>query len=48
MKITIDGKICEAQPGEFILEVARRNNIYIYLLYVTMMHFQVLPAADSA
>jgi NADH dehydrogenase/NADH:ubiquinone oxidoreductase subunit G len=29
VKIRINGIDCEAQPGEFILDVARRNNIYI-------------------
>ncbi|HBC98093.1 MAG TPA: NADH-quinone oxidoreductase subunit E/F [Clostridium sp.] len=43
MKITIDGKICEAQPGEFILEVARRNNIYI----PTLCHNDALPGLAS-
>jgi NADH-quinone oxidoreductase subunit G len=27
--ITIDGKVCEAKEGEFILNVARANNIFI-------------------
>jgi NADH-quinone oxidoreductase subunit G len=27
--ITIDGKVCECQEGEFILNVARANDIYI-------------------
>ncbi|CAB1239737.1 2Fe-2S iron-sulfur cluster-binding protein [Clostridium sp. WLY-B-L2] len=43
MKITIDGKICEAEPGEFILEVARRNNIYI----PTLCHSDALPGLAS-
>lgn|GEM_PF-5871337 len=29
MNITIDGKVCEADPGEFLLAVARRNGIDI-------------------
>ncbi|MDL2257763.1 (2Fe-2S)-binding protein [Eubacteriales bacterium OttesenSCG-928-K08] len=29
MNIVIDGKSCTCEPGEFLLEVARRNGIYI-------------------
>lgn len=29
MKIIIDGKVCEAEYGEYILDIARRNDIYI-------------------
>jgi len=29
MTITIDGKICTCEPGEYILEIAKRNNIII-------------------
>lgn len=39
MKITIDGKICEAQRGEFILEIAKRNHIRI----PTLCHSDALP-----
>ncbi|NCD13538.1 MAG: 2Fe-2S iron-sulfur cluster binding domain-containing protein, partial [Epsilonproteobacteria bacterium] len=34
--ITIDGKACGAKEGEYVLGVARRNNIFIpALCYVT-------------
>ncbi len=36
IKVTIDGKVCEAKEGESILRVARRNNIFIpALCYLT-------------
>ena len=43
MKITIDGKVCEAEKGEFILQIARRNNIYI----PTLCHSDALPGLAS-
>lgn len=39
MKIVIDGKTCEAQPGEFLWETARRNGIDI----PTLCHHEALP-----
>jgi len=39
MKITIDGKTCEAQPGQFLLEVARQNGIKI----PSLCHNAALP-----
>lgn len=39
MNITIDGKICQAEAGEFLLAVAQRNNIYI----PTLCHSDALP-----
>jgi len=39
MYITIDGVKCAAQEGEYILTVARRNNIYI----PTLCHSDSLP-----
>lgn len=39
MNITIDGKVCEAEYGEFILDIARRNNIHI----PTLCHSDALP-----
>jgi len=39
MKITIDGKICEATPGQFLLAVARNNDINI----PTLCHHEALP-----
>ena len=36
IKVEIDGKICEASEGEFILNIARRNGIFIpALCYLT-------------
>ena len=36
IKVKIDGKICEAKEGEFILNIARRNGIFIpALCYLT-------------
>ena len=32
MKIIIDGKACEAERGEYILEVARKSHIYTYIM----------------
>lgn len=43
MKIIIDGKVCEAEGGEFILQVARRNNIYI----PTLCHSDALAGLGS-
>lgn len=43
MKIIIDGKSCEADYGEYILQVARRNNIYI----PTLCHSDALPGEGS-
>lgn len=43
MNIIIDGKSCEAEKGEFILQVARRNNIYI----PTLCHNDALPGLGS-
>lgn len=43
MRITIDGKVCEAKKGEFILQIARRNNIYI----PTLCHSDALPGLAS-
>lgn len=39
MKIRIDGKECEANYGEYVLEVAARNNIYI----PSLCHDEALP-----
>lgn len=39
MKITIDGKPCEAEYGEFILDIAKRNGIDI----PTLCHSDALP-----
>lgn len=43
MNITIDGKVCQAEAGEFLLVVARRNNIYI----PTLCHSDALPGQAS-
>lgn len=43
MKIIIDGKSCEAERGEYILEIARRNNIYI----PTLCHSDALSGLGS-
>lgn len=43
MKIIIDGKVCEAERGEYILQVARRNNIYI----PTLCHSDALAGLGS-
>ena len=39
MIITIDGKQCSCEKGEFLLQVARRNGIYI----PTLCHHEALP-----
>jgi len=39
MKVVIDGKVCEAESGEYILQVARRNGIHI----PTLCHSDALP-----
>lgn len=39
MNIKIDGKICNAERGEYLLEIARRNDIYI----PTLCHSDALP-----
>lgn len=39
IKVNIDGKECESEKGEYILTVARRNNIYI----PTLCHNEALP-----
>lgn len=43
MKIIIDGKACEVERGEYILEVARRNHIYI----PTLCHSDALSGLGS-
>lgn len=43
MKIIIDGKACEAEKGEFILQIARRNKIYI----PTLCHSDALAGLGS-
>ncbi|MDI9568421.1 MAG: 2Fe-2S iron-sulfur cluster-binding protein, partial [Bacillota bacterium] len=43
MKITIDGQKYEAQYGEYILDVARRNNIFI----PTLCHLEALPGQGN-
>lgn len=43
MKITIDGIACEAQKGEMLLQIARRNNIFI----PTLCHSDALPGLGS-
>lgn len=43
MKIIIDGKECEAEAGEFILTVAKRNGIKI----PTLCHSEGLPGLGS-
>jgi NADH dehydrogenase/NADH:ubiquinone oxidoreductase subunit G len=39
LKVTINGKVCEAQKGEYILEVARRNKIPV----PSFCHHEALP-----
>ena len=43
MKIIIDGKTCECEKGEFVLQVARRNKIYI----PTLCHNDALAGLGS-
>lgn len=43
MKIIIDGKMCECEKGEYILQIARRNNIYI----PTLCHSDALAGLGS-
>lgn len=43
MKIIIDGKAYECEKGEYVLKVARRNNIYI----PTLCHSDALPGLGS-
>jgi bidirectional [NiFe] hydrogenase diaphorase subunit len=43
MKILIDGRECEANHGDFILDIARKNNIYI----PTLCHSDALPGLGS-
>ncbi|MGB9977143.1 2Fe-2S iron-sulfur cluster-binding protein [Thermovenabulum sp.] len=43
MKIKIDGKECEADHGEYILDVAKRNGIHI----PTLCHTDALPGQGS-
>jgi len=43
MKIIIDGKTCECEKGEFVLQVARRNKIFI----PTLCHSDALPGLGS-
>lgn len=43
MKITIDGQKYEAQYGEYILDVAWRNNIFI----PTLCHLEALPGQGN-
>jgi NADH dehydrogenase/NADH:ubiquinone oxidoreductase subunit G len=43
VKIIIDGKECEAEYGEYILQIARKNNIYI----PTLCHSDALPGLGS-
>ena len=43
MKIIIDGKVCIAQKGEMLLQIARRNNIFI----PTLCHSEALPGMGS-
>lgn len=43
MKITVDGIACEAQKGEMLLQIARRNNIHI----PTLCHSDALPGLGS-
>ncbi len=43
MKIVIDGKSCECERGEFILQIAKRNNIYI----PTLCHSDALAGLGS-
>ncbi|HVI40900.1 MAG TPA: 2Fe-2S iron-sulfur cluster-binding protein, partial [Anaerovoracaceae bacterium] len=39
MKVIIDGLECQAEYGEFLLEIAERNNIHI----PTLCHDEALP-----
>ena len=39
MKVTIDGKACAAESGEFLLDIARRNDIHI----PSLCHSEALP-----
>jgi predicted molibdopterin-dependent oxidoreductase YjgC len=43
MNITIDGKVCEAEYGEYILDIAKRNNIHI----PSLCHSDALPGQAS-
>lgn len=43
MKIIIDGMECEAQKGEMLLQVAKRNNIFI----PTLCHSEALPGLGN-
>jgi bidirectional [NiFe] hydrogenase diaphorase subunit len=43
MKIIIDGKECDAKYGEYILEIAKRNDIYI----PTLCHSEALPGLGT-
>ena len=43
MKITIDGIVCDAEKGEMLLQIARRNNIFI----PTLCHSDALPGLGS-
>lgn len=43
MKVIIDGRICEAKSGEYILNVARRNGIEI----PTLCHSKGLPGLGT-
>jgi NADH dehydrogenase/NADH:ubiquinone oxidoreductase subunit G len=43
MNIVIDGKACSAERGEFILDIARRNGIYI----PTLCHSDALPGQGN-
>lgn len=43
MNIIIDGKTCKAEKGEYILDIAKRNNIYI----PTLCHNDALPGQGN-
>lgn len=43
MTITIDGKVCECEKGEFILQIARRNGFWI----PTLCHHESLSGQGS-
>lgn len=43
MKIIIDGITCHAQKGEMLLQIAKRNNIFI----PTLCHSEALPGIGS-
>lgn len=43
MRVLIDDKECEASYGEYLLQVAKRNNIYI----PTLCHSEALPGEGS-